>query len=171
MLNTSLQKMLECPVCLSIVRSSPVVCCSNGHILCSSCWCQTHLCPLCRVKLHDQEKCFSQTANTLLQVVSMPCTYQDEGCMAMGSLHTMDTHARICPYKAEQETQGRVLSCSTPGCKVAKQDRSKTGGNKQEASEAITPRRHCTDCGRDFSRGYFRRHVCVHGVWRDQNGS
>ena len=79
-LMNSLKTILECPVCLTMVRSSPVPSCHNGHIVCTSCWNMTHLCPLCRVKLHETEKCFSQPANTLLQLVMLPCLYEDEGC-------------------------------------------------------------------------------------------
>jgi hypothetical protein len=56
----ALTKILEGPVCLIMVKTSPVLSCHNGHIVCTSCWNMTHLCPLCRVKLHETEKCFSQ---------------------------------------------------------------------------------------------------------------
>ena len=37
-LMNSLNNILECPVCLIMVRTSPVPSCYNGHIMCSSCW-------------------------------------------------------------------------------------------------------------------------------------
>ena len=191
-LMSSLNKMLECPVCLNIVRTIPVPSCRNGHIMCSSCWQLSHLCPLCRVKLHQAEKCFSQTANTMLELVTLPCPYQDEGCMAEGLRGDMEQHAMECMYKVEEDDTGE-RTCTVSGCLVAKQG-AKQGTSAttltyttfqgipstptSTASLTNTPtntppravsttRRHCSDCNRDFSRGYFTRHVCVQGVWRN----
>ena len=167
-LMSSLTKMLECPVCLNIVRTTPVPSCYNGHILCSSCWYQVHLCPLCRVKLHKAEKCFSQTANTLLEVITLPCPYQEEGCMAVGMRKVMEEHAKECLYKVVEDTVGR--SCSVPGCHVGKRNIKTTPTTTPSTTTpSTTVRRHCGQCNRDFSRGYFTRHVCLQGIWRDQH--
>ena len=32
-----LQKLVECPVCLTLPRAGPVPCCANGHLVCSPC--------------------------------------------------------------------------------------------------------------------------------------
>ena len=120
-LMNSLNNILECPVCLTMVRTSPVPSCHNGHIMCSSCWNLTHLCPLCRVKLHETEKCFSQTANTLLQLVTLPCQYQDEGCRAMGSREQMEQHARECMFKVFSQEEDLSSECPASGCGVGKQ--------------------------------------------------
>ena len=32
-----LQKLVECPVCLTLPRNGPVPCCANGHLVCSPC--------------------------------------------------------------------------------------------------------------------------------------
>ena len=31
------QKLVECPVCLTLPRAGPVPCCANGHFVCSPC--------------------------------------------------------------------------------------------------------------------------------------
>ena len=165
-LMNSLNNILECPVCLTMVRTSPMPSCHNGHIMCSSCWNLTHLCPLCRVKLHETEKCFSQTANTLLQLVTLPCQYQDEGCRAMGSREEMEQHAKDCIFKVLDKEEIIMRRCSTHGCPVGKKKKVKTGIVREEASAPPTssPRRHCDDCNKDFGRRYFTRHVCTLGV-------
>ena len=170
-LMNSLNNILECPVCLTIVRTSPVPSCHNGHIMCSSCWNLTHLCPLCRVKLHETEKCFSQTLNTLLQLVTLPCQYQDEGCKAMGSREQMEEHGKECMFRIDDQNPKIPTECSTPGCSIGRKkkvDKKGVLGFRSISSMSIrrnvaaSPRRHCDDCNKDFSRSYFNRHTCTH---------
>eukprot|EP00090_Calanus_glacialis_P035528 TRINITY_DN60641_c0_g1_i1.p1 TRINITY_DN60641_c0_g1~~TRINITY_DN60641_c0_g1_i1.p1 ORF type:complete len:318 (-),score=87.86 TRINITY_DN60641_c0_g1_i1:96-1049(-) len=180
-LMNSLNNILECPVCLTMVRTSPVPSCHNGHIMCSSCWNLTHLCPLCRVKLHETEKCFSQTANTLLQLVTLPCQYQDEGCRAMGSREEMGQHAKECMFRIDDQDPKTPTECSTPGCSIGRKkkvDKKGVLGIRSISSMSIrrnvaaSPRRHCDDCNKDFSRSYFNRHTCTHShsaLHRTQN--
>eukprot|EP00092_Neocalanus_flemingeri_P034190 GFUD01037184.1.p1 GENE.GFUD01037184.1~~GFUD01037184.1.p1 ORF type:complete len:309 (-),score=74.15 GFUD01037184.1:114-1040(-) len=159
-LMNSLKNILECPVCLTMVRSSPVPSCYNGHIVCSSCWNMTHLCPMCRVKMHETEKCFSQTANSLLQLVTLPCQYEEEGCSYKGKKVEVEQHQQNCLFKdvCQKEPLGK---CPTPGCRIGQEknidkEKSVRGG----ISPPQAPRRHCDNCNRDFSRSYFNRHVC-----------
>ena len=175
----SLKTILECPVCLTMVRSSPVPSCHNGHIVCTSCWNMTHLCPLCRVKLHETEKCFSQPANTLLQMVTVPCLYEDEGCTFQGKKTEVEQHQQNCLFKHFNQEKETLTGCPVTGCRIGKQkklDKKKIGTRpiegglsaRQEARLSApttsAPRRHCDDCNRDFSRRYFTRHVCSQGV-------
>ena len=108
----------------------------------------------------------------------------------------MEQHAMECMYKVEEVDTGK-RTCTVPGCLVAKQGAKQGTPSTtltyttlqgipstptSTASPTNTPaidrlntppravsttRRHCTDCNRDFSRGYFTRHVCVQGVWRN----
>ena len=51
-----LKKLVECPVCYEIPSRTPVPCCKNGHIICSSCVRRLRApprCPLCNVKLRE----------------------------------------------------------------------------------------------------------------------
>ena len=148
---SSLKKILECPVCLTIVRTAPVPTCHSGHIVCPSCWNLTHLCPLCRVKLHESEKCFSQTANTLLQLVILPCQYQDEGCSARGASQEMENHGKECIFRTLEHDLGTPSGCSTPGCAIGRKRRVKSkivfGSRFRGAMRVSSPsfRQHC-DC-------------------------
>eukprot|EP00092_Neocalanus_flemingeri_P105605 GFUD01135394.1.p1 GENE.GFUD01135394.1~~GFUD01135394.1.p1 ORF type:complete len:301 (-),score=74.48 GFUD01135394.1:114-1016(-) len=164
-LMNSLKAILECPVCLTMVRSSPVPSCYNGHIVCSSCWNMTHLCPMCRVKMHETEKCFSQTANSLLQLVTLPCQYEEEGCSYKGKKVEVEQHQQNCLFKdvCPKEPLGK---CPTPGCRIGQEkniEKNKSAIDRMTAPRAPTisaPRLHCDNCNRDFSRRYFNRHVC-----------
>ena len=42
--------LLECPVCLEIIKPPTWQCC-HGHLICSSCRSRSHKCPICRVTL------------------------------------------------------------------------------------------------------------------------
>ena len=167
-LMNSLNNILECPVCLTMVRTSPMPSCHNGHIMCSSCWNLTHLCPLCRVKLHETEKCFSQTANTLLQLVTLPCQYQDEGCSFQGKKSEVEEHQHHCVFGDFSKQEKTLTICPAPGCRVGQKTVLKKGvktRNRQlrvEMSTRSSPsRRHREHCNRNFSRGYFNRHICT----------
>eukprot|EP00092_Neocalanus_flemingeri_P005881 GFUD01006330.1.p1 GENE.GFUD01006330.1~~GFUD01006330.1.p1 ORF type:complete len:343 (+),score=80.45 GFUD01006330.1:144-1172(+) len=117
----SLKTILECPVCLTMVSSSPVPSCSNGHIVCSSCWNLTHLCPLCRVKLHEKEKFFSQTANSLLELVLLPCPYDSGGCNYQGKRAEVEHHQQNCLFRDNGQAQDTMAMCAAPGCRIGKQ--------------------------------------------------
>ncbi|XP_049534107.1 uncharacterized protein LOC125950289 [Anopheles darlingi] len=61
--------LLECPVCLEIVRP-PAWQCNHGHLLCSTCRAKTHKCPicrevLCRVRCIVADKLFHYLVQTL----------------------------------------------------------------------------------------------------------
>ena len=43
-----LRDLLECPVCMEIIKSVPVYQCANGHVICMDCIEQLHNCPICR---------------------------------------------------------------------------------------------------------------------------
>ena len=60
-----LQSSLECPVCLETIRSAPVKCCRNGHLICNTCVTRAQNCPTCRVPMGMtmSMKCVSHVAN------------------------------------------------------------------------------------------------------------
>ena len=43
-----IRDLLECPVCMEIIKSVPVYQCANGHVICMDCIEQLHNCPICR---------------------------------------------------------------------------------------------------------------------------
>ena len=40
--------LLECPVCLEIIDSTPIHQCRNGHVVCKDCRPKLRTCPTCR---------------------------------------------------------------------------------------------------------------------------
>lgn len=152
-LSQSMLSLLECPVCLTPITKSPIPCCSNGHILCSECWTRSHFCPVCRTDLHTATKCFSQTANSLLEIIpGLPCTNQHLGCSFSSPLLSLEAHQLTCPYNTHQPQQAQPR-CQKSHCRVGRQSE-KLGVIKKS----------CQRCGKDFSRKYFMRHSCVNGT-------
>ena len=41
-------EQLECPVCYSMARPSPILQCKHGHVICNECAKSCHKCPICR---------------------------------------------------------------------------------------------------------------------------
>ena len=141
-------ELLECPVCLSVITRSPVPCCSNGHTLCSPCWTRSHTCPICRVDMHRATKCFSQTANRLVEMLAnLPCTNHHLGCSFTSSSDRLAAHEASCdlrPLHAEPEPR-----CLQAQCRV---------GRKRSADQVEERTREtCQFCHKHFSKKYFLR--------------
>jgi len=98
---TELQSSLECPVCLDTIRTAPVQCCRNGHLICSLCITRTHICPTCRapMTLQSGQRCVSHSANRLVDLLPHPCTNRDSGCEVEELLGTLTQHEQNCPYR------------------------------------------------------------------------
>jgi len=98
---TDLQSSLECPVCLDTIRTAPVQCCRNGHLICSLCITRTHICPTCRapMTLQSGQRCVSHSANRLVDLLPHPCTNRDSGCEVEELLATLTQHEQNCPYR------------------------------------------------------------------------
>ena len=43
-----IRELLECPVCMEIIKSVPVYQCANGHVICMDCIEKLNNCPICR---------------------------------------------------------------------------------------------------------------------------
>ena len=43
-----IRDLLECPVCMEIIKSVPVYQCINGHVICMDCIKELNSCPICR---------------------------------------------------------------------------------------------------------------------------
>ena len=140
-------ELLECPVCLSLITRSPVPSCSNGHTLCSPCWTRSHTCPICRVDMHRATKCFSQTANRLVEMLpSLPCTYQHLGCSFTSPAARLAVHEAGCELRTLQsETEPRCLQAQ---CRV---------GRKRSADQVPEMKKSCQFCHKHFSKKYFLR--------------
>ena len=49
------EKELECPICIEIA-ASPILTCSEQHLICSNCWLKTEHCPVCSKSYHGKQK-------------------------------------------------------------------------------------------------------------------
>jgi len=113
---TDLRSLLECPVCSTIINTTPVHCCSNGHPTCQSCWTRCHLCPVCRVPCHSSPPCYAQTANTIISLIPLPCENNYKGCLVEGEEGMIRRHQVDCPFQEEEGIE--VRGCQAFGCRV-----------------------------------------------------
>jgi len=63
--NEKTQRILECPVCIELPKT-PVYQCSNGHLVCNSCYSKISNCPICRVYLNQHKPLRNLTAEQFL---------------------------------------------------------------------------------------------------------
>jgi len=105
----NLQSTLECPVCMETIRTAPVPCCRNGHLICGSCVQRTFTCPTCRAPMTAQ-RCVSHSANRLIDLLPHPCTNKDNGCSIEELLVDLSAHEQKCKY--------RQVQCPYPHCLV-----------------------------------------------------
>ena len=54
--NTEKEINLECPVCWSVPKSTPIYQCGNGHLLCKDCKPRLSECPICKTKCGFEPK-------------------------------------------------------------------------------------------------------------------
>ena len=63
----SLKEDLDCPVCYDVPKSLPIYQCTQGHIICNSCYPKLNNCPVCRVNLNKVYKIRALIAEKILQ--------------------------------------------------------------------------------------------------------
>jgi len=110
-----LQSMLECKVCYTIINTTPVHCCPNGHPTCTACWTRCHRCPVCRVDCHSSTPCYAQAIHDIIHLIPLPCKNKYRGCLVEGEEALIASHQKVCPYR---ESEVRAVGCDTPGCMV-----------------------------------------------------
>lgn len=93
---SELQSTLECPVCLETIRTAPVKCCDNGHIICNACHSRVDNCPTCRGPMGNG---VSDVANKLIDLLPHPCANQQRGCQVEGLLAELTRHETECEYR------------------------------------------------------------------------
>ena len=42
------EDLLECPVCLELIKTTPILQCAGGHVICNDCIPKLYHCPICR---------------------------------------------------------------------------------------------------------------------------
>lgn len=97
MASTSLERVLECPVCLDVVKP-PVQQCSNGHVTCSACvqLMTPRQCALCTQPFCVENSIF---VKNLLEALPRVCQYSEMGCKAV-SVPGEDDHENFCGFRS-----------------------------------------------------------------------
>jgi len=114
-----LQKLIECPVCLTLPRNGPVPCCANGHLVCSPCLEKLRGedrmdCPTCREPFGEGK---SLLAFALAEQVQHACHHQ--GCTKTTSLQRIVQHEKECKWRLILcPGDGRSCTEMTPFCNV-----------------------------------------------------
>ena len=102
-----LEERVKCPVCLEVPTSSPMYSCSNGHLVCVSCYQGSNSdCSMCRTKMF---KNVSLLAKTVLENIEHRCRFDIEGCKVRTPLAEVEGHKKICNF--------RPVSCPSYRCK------------------------------------------------------
>ena len=88
-------------MCLETIRTAPVQCCRNGHLICNVCITRAQICPTCRAPmgLSMSMKCVSHVANRLIDLLPHPCTNKDRGCTVEELLTTLTQHESECRFR------------------------------------------------------------------------
>ena len=102
---SELQSTLECPVCLETIRTAPVKCCDNGHIICNACHSRADNCPTCRGPMGNG---VSVVANKLIDMIPHSCSNKQRGCKVEGLLAELTRHETECEYRG---VRCPLLSC------------------------------------------------------------
>merc|ERR1719234_2421756 len=114
-----LQKLVECPVCLTLPRIRPLPCCANGHLVCSTCLEKTRRednldCPTCREPFGEGK---SLLAFAVAEQVQHECSHQ--GCTKTAPFEKIVLHEKDCKWRLVL-CPGDGSSCTEmiPFCKV-----------------------------------------------------
>lgn len=108
-LNSELQQLFECPVCIEI-SLPPIYQCPAGHIVCKDCKNKVrNICPQCRMPLGNiRNRAMEQLAST----ISFPCKYKSNGCLDCFDYKTKIIHEDVCEM--------RPYLCPCPGSSCRK---------------------------------------------------
>ena len=101
-----LKRNLECPVCLSLPKSTPIYQCENGHIICNACRERVSHCPQCNMLL-GKIRCL--TAESFIDSFFIPCPFAKHGCDAWLQHEQEDEHKKSCEFR---ETRCPIDNCN-----------------------------------------------------------
>ncbi|CAH0545993.1 unnamed protein product [Brassicogethes aeneus] len=93
-------KLLECPVCMSVMRP-PIYQCKRGHSICIICRGKVSACPTCKGEWTTARNFFIEnfTAN-----VKYPCKFKKNGCKEIGVEGEIKKHEEMCNNSGSNKT-------------------------------------------------------------------
>ena len=101
--NVDLTSIFECPVCFDYVLP-PILQCSSGHLVCSTCRPKLQCCPTCRGPLGSiRNLAMEKVASTIM----FPCRYNSGGCAVSLPFSEKTEHEESCEF--------RPYTCPCPG--------------------------------------------------------
>ncbi len=71
-----LQEVLECPVCYSVPRESPIYQCTNGHLICKDCYGKLTVCHSCRQPQAENRNLVTFYKHILNLFTNTLCTFR-----------------------------------------------------------------------------------------------
>lgn len=93
-----LEGFLECPVCISVPRSGPIIECPNGHLICGTCaeGIPERKCPICRVIFSVDKR--SRLAENIIGKCDfeVPCIHAGRGCEHVERKSMIEEHEAGC---------------------------------------------------------------------------
>lgn len=99
-LHDALMEAYECPICLDMVRNTPIFCCSNGHISCQVCKIMTDsVCSLCKEKLNARNLSLERLLPTVLAQIRLSCPNKINGCDQRLKNENLLEHTHECPFR------------------------------------------------------------------------
>ncbi|CAH0549432.1 unnamed protein product [Brassicogethes aeneus] len=101
-------KLLECPVCMSVMRP-PIYQCNRGHSICIICRGKVSACPTCDGEWTNSRNFFMENFTTNIKY---PCRFKKSGCKVTENESEIKKHEEICSVS--------LISCRfyNFGCKV-----------------------------------------------------
>ena len=116
--NINLEKELECPVCLILPRSSPILLCRAGHSVCCECFprlsrhYRTRKCPICQAK-YCNPPTRNFLAEKLLESVERDCRFDYQGCdFSSKNSEALTRHEAECSHRPSDFKMTRKINFS-----------------------------------------------------------
>jgi hypothetical protein len=92
-----MRKLLDCPICMTLIVSGPIRQCKNGHHICDNCSSKLEKCPSCEEKIDGRNR---QLEN-LRELVPLPCQNVDHGyygCNVELKMKDLKLHQEECQH-------------------------------------------------------------------------
>jgi len=111
-----LSDILECPICMDVMRYELIYQCKEGHVICGSCKYlldKPDVCPSCKCVLGNIR---SRALEKVRDRTDLPCSFSEFGCTVTRQVMELRAHENQCTFKP--------IDCPIKNCnwKVAAHD-------------------------------------------------